>query len=326
MTSVRHDFKIHPATKIGYVSLNVSGIDRSLDFYEKVLGFKKVGSPSSDGTVRLSVGKKTTTSSSSSSYLVELLQTKKAAEDYYQANMSETARRRRAGLYHFAILLPERKYLADMLKNLSERRGEVQVDGLADHLVSESIYIRDPDNNGVEIYCDRPSLQWEWHGSRVKMATIRLDTNDLLRESTASGWKAIPAKTIIGHVHLHVRNLANAMKFYHEILGLNFMSTYPGAYFFAAGKYHHHIATNIWLGTNIHQASSEHVVGLNHFGIELPNMEQYEMMKMRVLKTDQLRQYEIEGRQYEQSNGEVIKKKSVLLGDIDAITIRIYTR
>jgi len=322
MTSVHHNFKIHPATKIGYVSLNVSDIDRSLDFYEKVLGFKKVSSLSSDGTVRLSADKTTTTPSS---YLVELLQTKRAAEDYYQTNMSETTRIRRAGLYHFAILLPERKFLADMLKYLSERRCEIQVDGLADHLVSESVYIRDPDNNGVEIYCDRSSLQWEWHGSRVKMATISLDTNDLFRESTASGWKAMPAKTIIGHVHLHVRNLANAMKFYHEILGLNFTSTYPGAYFFAAGKYHHHIATNIWLGTNIHQASSEHVVGLNHFGIELPNMEQYEMM-MRVLKSDQLRQYEIEGRQYEQSNGEVIKKKSVLLRDMDAITIRLYTR
>ena len=328
MTSIRHDFKIHPATRIGYVSLNVSDIDRSLDFYEKILGFKKVSSPSSDGIVRLSVDKKTP-SQSSSSFLVELLQTKKAAEDYYQANMSETMRRtrRRAGLYHFAILLPERKYLADMLKNLSERRGEIQVDGLADHLVSESIYIRDPDNTGVEIYCDRPSLQWEWHGGRVKMATIRLDTKDLLRESTASGWKAMPAKTIIGHVHLHVRNLANAMKFYHEILGLNFTSTYPGAYFFAAGKYHHHIATNIWLGTNIHQASSssEHVVGLNHFGIELPNMDQYEIAMMRMLKSDQLRQYEIEGRQYVQSNGEVIKKKSVFLRDMDAITIRLYT-
>ena len=329
MTSVRHDFKIHPATRIGYVSLNVSDIDRSLDFYEKILGFKKVSSPSSDGIVRLSVDKKTP-SQSSSSFLVELLQTKKAAEDYYQANMSETMRRtrRRAGLYHFAILLPERKYLADMLTNLSERRGEIQVDGLADHLVSESIYIRDPDNTGVEIYCDKPSLQWEWHGGRVKMATIRLDTKDLLRESTATGWKAMPPKTIIGHVHLHVRNLANAMKFYHEILGLNFTSTYPGAYFFAAGKYHHHIATNIWLGTNIHQASSssEQVVGLNHFGIELPNMEQYEIMMMRVLKSDQLRQYEIEGRQYEQSNGEVIKKKSDFLRDMDAITIRLYTR
>ena len=302
MTFALHDFNIHPATRIGYVSLNVSDIDRSLDIYGKVLGFKKVDRPS-DERALLSVD-------GHPSYLVEL-QTKEAAG--YKASMSET---RRAGLYHFAILLPERKYLADMLQNLTKRRGEILFDGLADHLVSESIYIRDRDNIGIEIYCDKPSLQWKWDGSRVRIAIDRLDTEDLLRESTASGWKAMPAKTVIGHVHLHVRNLAKAMKFYREILGLNFTATYPGAYFFAAGKYHHHIATNIWLGTSIQLASSEYV-GLNHFGIELPNKEQYE-------KTiEQLRQYKIEMPQNGQSNG---SSKSVFLRDMDGITIRLYTR
>jgi catechol 2,3-dioxygenase len=304
MTSPRYDFNIHPATRIGYVSLNVSDIDRSLDFYEKVLRFKKVGRPSNERAL-LSVD-------GHPSYLVEVLQTKEEAAGY-KASMPET---RRAGLYHFAILLPERKYLADMLQNLSDRRSEIRFDGLADHLVSESIYIRDPDNIGIEIYCDRPSLQWEWDGSQVRMATDRLDTEDLIRESTASGWKAMPAKTVIGHVHLHVRNLAKAMKFYREILGLNFTATYPGAYFFAAGKYHHHIATNIWLGTSIQLASSEHV-GLNHFGIELPNKEQYEKT------AEQLRQCKIEiPPQYGPSNE---SSKSVFLRDMDGITIRLYT-
>ena len=305
MTSARHDFNIHPATRIGYVSLNVSDIDRSLDFYEKVLGFKKVDRPSNERAL-LSVD-------GHPSYLVEVLQTKEEAAGY-KASMSET---RRAGLYHFAILLPERKYLADMLQDLSDRRSEIRFDGLADHLVSESIYIRDPDNIGIEIYCDRPFLQWEWDSNQVRMATDRLDTEDLIRESTASGWKAMPAKTVIGHVHLHVRNLAKAMKFYREILGLNFTATYPGAYFFAAGKYHHHIATNIWLGTSIQLASSEHV-GLNHFGIELPNKEQYEKT------AEQLRQCKIENppTQYGPLNE---SSKSVFLRDMDGITIRLYT-
>ncbi|MDP8902448.1 MAG: VOC family protein [Thermoproteota archaeon] len=303
MTSPAHDFNIHPATRIGYVSLNVSDMDRSLDFYGNVLGFKKVDRPSGDRAL-LSVD-------GDPSYLVELLQAKKAAS--YRASMPET---RRAGLYHYAILLTERKYLADMLQNLSERRSEIRFDGLADHLVSESIYIRDPDNIGIEIYCDRPSSQWKWDGSRVRMETDRLDTEDLLRESTASGWKAMPAKTVIGHVHLHVRNLAKAMKFYHKILGLNFTATYPGAYFFAAGKYHHHIATNIWLGTSIQLASSEHV-GLNHFGIELPNKEQHEKT------AEQLRQYKIEAPQYGPSNGSA---ESVFLRDMDDIIIRLYAR
>jgi catechol 2,3-dioxygenase len=304
MTSALHHFNIHPATRIGYVSLNVSHIDRSLDFYEKVLGFKKVARPSGERALLTMDGHP--------SYIVELLQAKEAAAGY-KASMSET---RRAGLYHYAILLPERKYLADMLQNLSKRRSEIRFDGLADHLVSESIYIRDPDNIGIEIYCDRPSLQWEWDGTQVRMETDRLDTEDLLRESTSSGWKVMPAKTVIGHVHLHVRNLAKAMKFYRKILGLNFTAAYPGAYFFAAGKYHHHIATNIWLGTSIQLASSEHV-GLNHFGIELPNNEQYEKT------AEQLRQYNIETPQYVRSNG---LSKSVFLSDMDGITIRLYAR
>jgi catechol 2,3-dioxygenase len=303
MTNVRHDFNIHPATRIGYVSLNVSHIDRSLEFYEKLLGFNTVSRQSSERAFLSANG--------SPFYLVELLQAKGAAG--YKPSMSET---RRAGLYHFAILLPERKYLADMLQNLTKRRSEIRFDGLADHLVSESIYLRDPDNIGIEIYWDRPSLRWEWRGSQVRMVTDRLDIEDLLRESTASGWKAMPARTVIGHVHLHVRNLAKAMKFYREILGLNFTATYPGAYFFAAGKYHHHIATNIWLGTSIQPASSEHV-GLNHIGIKLPNKEQYEKTR------EQLRQNKIEARQYGQSNGST---KSVFLRDTDGINIRLYTR
>jgi catechol 2,3-dioxygenase len=306
MIPTRFDFNIYPATRIGYVSLNVSDIDRSLDFYEKVLGFKKVDRPPGERALLSMDGHP--------SYLVELLQAKgEAAAAGYKAGMSAT---RRAGLYHFAILLPERKYLADMLQNLSGRRGEMRFDGLADHLVSESIYIRDPDNIGIEIYCDRPSLRWQWNGSRVRMATERLDIEDLLRESTTSGWKAMPAKTVVGHVHLHVRNLAKSMKFYREVLGMNFTATYPGAYFFAAGKYHHHIATNIWLGTNIQLASSEHV-GLNHFGIEIPNKEQYEKTAER------LRQYKIEMPHYGQLKG---SSKSVFLHDMDSITIRLYTR
>ena len=304
MTSARHDFNISPATRIGYVSLNVSDIDRSLDFYEKVLGFKKVDRPSNERTL-LSVD-------GYSSYLVELLQAKKAAG--YKVRTPET---RRAGLYHFAILLPERRYLADMLQNLSERRGEIRLEGFADHLVSESIYIRDPDNIGIEIYCDRPSIQWEWDGSLVRMATDRLDIEDLLRELTASGWKAMPAKTVIGHVHLHVGNLAKAMKFYREILGLNFTATYPGAYFFAAGKYHHHIATNTWLGTSIQLTSSEYV-GLNHFGIKLPNNEQCEKT------AEQFRQYKIETSAQSGQTNE--SSKSVFLRDVDGITIRLYSR
>jgi catechol 2,3-dioxygenase len=209
----------------------------------------------------------------SSSHILELVQVGQTRSNAVSSNS--------AGLYHFAILLPERKNLADVLLYLSENRDQVHFDGLADHLVSESIYIRDPDFIGIEIYTDRPQSEWKWNGkknnNRLQMATLPLNTGDLLKESTDNGCTGIPVGTVIGHVHLHVINLLNAMRFYHEILGLNLTATYPGAYFFAAGRYHHHIAINTWLGTNILPGSLERV-GLNHFSIELPNMEEFDRM------------------------------------------------
>ena len=225
---------------------------------------------------------------------------------------------RRAGLYHFAILLPERKNLADALLYLSDKQDQVHFDGLADHLVSEAIYISDPDFNGVEIYSDRPRSEWKWNdkdknsnNSRLQMTTLPLNTKDLLKESTDTGWTGIPTSTSIGHIHLHVSNLSNAMKFYHEILGLNLTTTYPGAYFFAAGRYHHHIATNTWLGSNILPASPQSI-GLNYFGIELPNIEEFDKM------VKQLQQYNI----VEQSSS--LSSKTILTHDPNGIRIQVY--
>ena len=245
-------FKIGSSMKIGNVSLSITDLQRSLDFYEKILGFKVV-SRISDERALLSVD-------GNSSHLIELLKAK-ANTDNDTFNPLVTASRR-AGLYHFAILLPERKHLADVLQNLRDNRDQVYFDGLADHLVSESIYIRDPDFIGIEIYRDRPMTEWNWHSSRIEMATLPLNTKNLLRESTDKGWKGMPSKTTIGHVHLHVHDLAKATNFYHEILGLNLTATIPSAAFFAAGRYHHHIAANTWLGTDILPASPQSV-GLN---------------------------------------------------------------
>jgi catechol 2,3-dioxygenase len=280
-------FKIHPSTRIGYVSLNVPDIQRSLEFYQTILGFGVIGRPS---------GERALLSVDGSSFLVELLQVNKSSD------------RKRAGLYHFAILLPERKFLADMLLHLRENRDRVYLDGLADHLVSESIYIRDPDLNGIEIYRDRPSSEWHWGGNYVRMATERLDTEDLLKEASDTGWKEMPARTVVGHVHLHVRDIKKASKFYSETLGLNHTATYPGAYFFAAGRYHHHIATNAWLG-RIPPASPGQA-GLNHFGIELPSKEELEKTVEHLLQLDI--------KPYEQGT------MSAFFYDNDGIMIRLY--
>jgi catechol 2,3-dioxygenase len=183
------------------------------------------------------------------SYFVELLQLNTGANNDSLTGMGSSTRR--AGLYHFAILLPERKFLADMLQNLNDKRDLVHFDGFADHLVSESIYIRDPDFNGIEIYSDRPRSQWKWKDTQLEMATLPLNTTELLKAASEEGWKEMPNKTTIGHVHLHVSDIAKTMKFYHQILRLQLAAVIPCASFFAAGGYRHHIATNTWLGTGI---------------------------------------------------------------------------
>lgn len=261
-------FKIGSSMKIGNVSLNVTNLQRSLDFYEKILGFK-IASRISDERALLSVD------GNSAPHLIELLKAKETANnDSFNSLVTGT---RRAGLYHFAILLPERKHLADMLQNLRDNRDQVYFDGLADHLVSESIYIRDPDFIGIEIYRDRHMTEWNWNGNRIEMATLPLNTKELLRESTNKGWKEMPSQTTIGHVHLHVQDLAKALEFYQKTLGLNLTTTIPSAAFFAAGKYHHHIATNTWLGNDILPASPQRV-GLNHFSIEMTSKAEFQRL------------------------------------------------
>jgi catechol 2,3-dioxygenase len=299
-STARQQFKVASSTKIGYVSLNVSNIMRSLDFYKNILGFKVVSRPSRKKAI-LSVD-------GASSHLVELLQVERNANNNNDTFNPLGTTKKRAGLYHFAILLPERKYLADMLQNLRDKRDQVHFDGFADHLVSESVYIRDPDFNGIEIYRDRPMSEWNWDGNRIEMATLPLNTSDLLKESTDKGWKEMPSKTTIGHVHLHVSDLAEALKFYHEILGLNLTATIPSAAFFAAGKYHHHIAANTWLGTNILPASPQGI-GLNHFSIELPSKAEYERL------VRQLSRYGI--------GIEDLSERSVFVQDMDGIRVRL---
>lgn len=254
-----------PSMQIRRVTLNVSSLAQSIDFYQSILGFITVGKSSSDRVLLSAEGNST-----------NLL-------DLRQVSAKSSSTGKRSGLYHFAILLPERKFLADMLQNLRSKRDQVRFDGLADHLVSESIYIRDPDLNGIEIYSDRPREAWSWNGDQIQMSTLPLNTDDLLLESSEQGWKNMPAKTRIGHVHLHVKDLARAVKFYHEILGLNLTATIAGAAFFAAGKYHHHIAANTWLGPDIAPASSESI-GLNHFILDLSTEDEFAKLAKQLSK------------------------------------------
>jgi len=242
---------INPEARIGNVHLRTSDMQQSVQFYESVLGLKQI-TESSEKALLSPNGK--------APYLIALTKSKKE---------SDVTQRKRLGLYHFAILLPERKYLADFFVHLQEHRNEVKIDGFADHAVSEAIYVRDPDYNGVEIYRDRPRSEWVWNENTVRMVTDPLQFENLLKESTGQ-WSSMPDRTTIGHVHLHVSSIPKATKFYSDIFGFSQTAAFPGAAFFGAGEYHHHIATNTWLGENALPVSKD-LPGLDYFTIELPS-------------------------------------------------------
>jgi catechol 2,3-dioxygenase len=167
-------------------------------------------------------------------------------ELHERAGARPAPRRGRLGLYHFAILLPDRGSLGRYVRYLAEIGASV---GAADHLVSESLYLQDPDNLGIEVYADRPRTAWRRIGRELLMATDPLDAPGLVREAGTSPWAGMPLGTRMGHVHLHVGDLAAAAAFYSEALGFDrTVWHYPGALFLAADGYHHHLGTNTWAG------------------------------------------------------------------------------
>src|ERR1044071_1226610 len=260
--------------KIDHVHLNVSNLEKSLQFYRSILGFSIARK--NHKTALLS-----TDDNNSESFLVALSESD-------EEGPSTARNRQKAGMYHFAILLPGRKFLSLFLRHLREKLDPEYYGGMADHGVSESIYIHDPDFNGIEVYTDRSPLKWKRANGRVQMITEPLDTANLLKESTATDleWHSLPQTTSIGHVHLHVSDLGKAKTFYNEVLGLNHTATYPGAYFFAANKYHHHVATNTWLGENISPSYSNdnNKPGLDHYAIKLHNKNDLSLLKDRLLE------------------------------------------
>ena len=242
---------IDPATALGPVRLTVSDLDRSRAFYERALGLRSI--ELDDGTIGLGAP--------GGPALVEL-----------RGDSSAPRLNRRApGLYHLAILLPTRLDLAFALARLVQ--AQWPLDGASDHLVSEALYLSDPDGNGIEIYRDRPRADWRYDAGQLQMSTLPLDLNDLVGQlrGAAEIQAEMPAGTRIGHVHLQVSELGEAEAFYHGVLGFDVVVRgYPGALFVSAGGYHHHIGLNTWhsAGTTPAPAGS---VGLRSFTIELPD-------------------------------------------------------
>ena len=223
-------YRLPNATRIGRVVLQVAELERSLAYYETVVGLRVIERE----------GERAVLGAHGDDWpLVELRALSGARP---------VPRRGRLGLYHFAILLPERAALGRFLAHL-EAIGAYA--GMSDHFVSEAIYLTDPDGLGIEVYADRPRAAWTHQDRQLTMTTIPLDEESLLRAAKESPaglrWTGIPAGTVIGHVHLYVSDLERAARFYHA--GLGFDKTvwnYPGALFLSAGGYHHHLGTNTW--------------------------------------------------------------------------------
>jgi catechol 2,3-dioxygenase len=153
-------------------------------------------------------------------------------------------RRGALGLYHFAILLPDRASLGRFLAHIA-RLGIRP--GTADHDVSEAVYLSDPDGLGIEVYADRPRSRWRYSGTQLHMTTEPLDVRGVIAAGGEQPWTGLPSGTVMGHVHLHVGDLDEAGAFYHRALGFDkTVWNYPGALFMSAGGYHHHLGTNTW--------------------------------------------------------------------------------
>ena len=219
-------FRLPAETRLGVVRLQVSDIERSLAYYERVLGLRPL---------RASRGAAVLGSADGGTPILELRN---------RPGAQPVPRRGRLGLFHFAILLPDRASLGRFVSHLSSI-GERA--GMSDHLVSEAIYLTDPDGLGIEVYADRPRAEWRYDGREIAMATLPLDAQDLVAAGGERRWGGMPNGTTIGHVHLHVGDLAEAARFYHEALGFDkVVWGYPGALFMSAGGYHHHLGTNTW--------------------------------------------------------------------------------
>lgn len=218
-------FRLPADTRLGPVRLQVADLARSTAYYGDVLGMRVLSRADGEAVMGTADG----------APLVGLVE---------RAGARPVPRRGRLGLYHFAILLPDRASLGRFVAHLAavgERAGA------SDHRVSEALYLTDPDGLGIEVYADRPRSTWAHDGGQLRMDTAPLDVHDVVRAGGGAPWTGMPAGTTLGHVHLHVGDLDEAAAFYHGGLGLDLVVWgYPGALFLSAGGYHHHLGINTW--------------------------------------------------------------------------------
>ena len=251
---------IAPETTVGPVHLTVSDLERSLSFYREAIGLEPI---ERDGG-RASLG-------AGAAELVAL----------YEEPGARPVRGH-TGLYHFALLLPDRADLARWLAHVG--RAGVALTGASDHLVSEAIYLSDPDGHGIEVYTDRPRSEWPRDGDRVRLATLPLDVAALLGvlDGGERDFERLPAGSTMGHVHLHVADIEETEAFYRDVLGFEVMARYGSeATFLSAGGYHHRVGANVWAGRGA-TPPPPGSAALRHATIVLPDAAERDRMAARV--------------------------------------------
>lgn len=248
--------------RIGMVTLRVRKLDAVADFYRDAIG--------------LAVMERSATAATLGAGGVRLL--------VLEAHPDATEESRRAaGLYHTAFLMPTRKDLARWLVHAAIHR--VPLSGFADHRVSESVYLDDPEGNGIEVYADRDPALWQWDAGTVTMGTDQLDIDGLvsLTNTKVSDYAKAPDGTRIGHMHLRVGDLAQAGGFYRGSLGFDPTRERQGAAFLSSGRYHHHLGLNVWQSAGAGRRDDK-ATGLVWFSLEVEKPDMFDALEERLRK------------------------------------------
>ena len=249
----------NPNIYVTEITLRVQDLIKSSEFYRSIMGFKVL--KEEEKKVAFTIDGKNPIVTLMSGDIIPKI-------------------RRKTGLYHVAILLPNRHQLGLFLKNLRDQKYPIV--GGSNHGVSEAIYLQDPDDNGIEVYADTSEDKWDRQDYSVNMVTERLDYEELINSTGDNRWDGAPKGTIIGHIHLHVSDLDESFKFYNHLGFELTQAMRHQAYFISTGGYHHHIGMNIWNGRGA-EPLPENSAGMQHFSLSFPS-EEIRIEKIRKLK------------------------------------------
>jgi catechol 2,3-dioxygenase len=265
------DDLLSPATAMDAVTMHVQDLDRMTAYYRDVLALEVLDRPAPVGGAVPAPSGSVVTLGRAGTPIVVLQHTPDLP----------APGRGSAGLFHTAMLFPDRAALAATVASVARSAPRTYV-GSADHLVSEAFYFTDPEGNGVELYRDRPRGEWQWDDGYVRMASLRLDPNAFLADHLTDDAAADPggAPVVVGHVHLQVGDLATARHFYVDALGFEITAQVPGALFVSAGGYHHHLAVNTWNSAGAGPRASS--LGLGEVSIHVPTADDVAGVRSRL--------------------------------------------